>query len=322
MLLLLLALQQPSAPAPPPAAPSPISSVRITPEVRTLTAGDTLRLSAEPLDAGGNPVPNATVRFVGSGGRFEGRVDSTGLVTAGSTGTLGVSAVASVAGTRPVIQRVEIRMLPGAPARVSIQPRITRVVAGQMFSLQSRSYSVAGDVRNDKARWRSSAPRIAEATSDGVLIAHSPGRALITARVEGVEDTLRVDVLATAVAAVEVVPARIEARQGDVIRFKLLARDRNGKEIPGLTPRWSFSPGQGAIDDDGAFVGYSAGQYVLTGTMGSRSANAIVNLVYRDVRRPATVVGRLAAHPILHRGGLGPPERQASPTSAPAVAAT
>ncbi len=290
---LLLLVQQPQTPAPPAAVPSPIARVVVTPAVRTLTAGDTLRLTASALDSAGRAVPNAVIRFTGAGGRFEGRVDSTGLVYAGSTGTLGVAVLASVPGSRPTIERLDIKMLPGAAARLTVTPARLRLVPGQSVLLEGHAWSVAGDPRPDAPRWRSSAPRVVGISADGLVTAVAPGKATITARVEGAEQTVPVEVLASAVAAVEIAPASISARQGDVIRFSLVARDRAGRPIEGLTPIWSFTPGQGAIDKDGAFVGYEAGKYIVTASLGSRAAKAVVTLAWRDVRRPATVVGRL-----------------------------
>jgi hypothetical protein len=63
--------------------------------------------------------------------------------------------------------------------------------------------------------------------------------------------------------------------------------------VSDLSPSWSFAPGQGLIAQDGAFVGYDAGRYTVTATLGNRVAQATVTLAARDVRRPATVVGRL-----------------------------
>ncbi|HMV33848.1 MAG TPA: Ig-like domain-containing protein, partial [Gemmatimonadales bacterium] len=290
---LLLLVQQPQTPAPPAAVPSPIARVVVTPAVRTLTAGDTLRLTASALDSAGRAVPNAVIRFTGAGGRFEGRVDSTGLVYAGSTGTLGVAVLASVPGSRPTIERLDIKMLPGAAARLTVTPARLRLVPGQSVLLEGHAWSVAGDPRPDAPRWRSSSPRVVGISADGLVTAVAPGKATITARVEGAEQTVPVEVLASAVAAVEIAPASISARQGDVIRFSLVARDRAGRPIEGLTPIWSFTPGQGAIDKDGAFVGYEAGKYIVTASLGSRAAKAVVTVAWRDVRRPATVVGRL-----------------------------
>jgi hypothetical protein len=100
-------------------------------------------------------------------------------------------------------------------------------------------------------------------------------------------------VVPNTIATVEVVPAGREARQGDVVRFRAVARDAARRELEGLTPTWSFSPGEGRIDPDGAFVGYAARPYTITASFGTRSADAVISLAPRDVRRPATVVGRL-----------------------------
>jgi hypothetical protein len=293
ILLGFLLLAQQPAPTPQPQAPSPIAQVVISPVIRSLTAGDTLRLVAQALDADGRPVPGATIRFVGSGGRFEGRVDSTGLVYAGSTGTLGVTALASVPGTRPVIERVEIRMLPGPTARVTVTPEAARLVAGQAVLLAAQSFSAVGDPRPDAARWRSSAPRVASVSQDGLVTAIGPGRATITARVDAAERAVTVDVVPNTIATIAVSPGTITARQGDVIPFKLTVRDRAGRKVDGLTPAWSLAPGKGEIDQEGSFVGYEAGKYIVTATLGNHSASAVVSLNWRDVRRPATIVGRL-----------------------------
>jgi hypothetical protein len=297
-LILLGALfqQAPAAPPPPAATPSPIAKVVVSPGPKvTVPAGDSLQLAVQVLDAAGKPVPNATVRFFASGGRFEGGVSETGMVTAGSTGILPISIVASVPGSRPVVERLEVRMVPGAAASVAVSPAVSRLVAGQRLHLTAASYSRAGDLRaGDAITWTSSAPAIASVTSDGIVAAKSPGRVTITAAVSGsVRKAVPIEVLANTIASVEVKPARLTARTGDVTRFSVVAKDRNGRTIDGLTPTWTFSPGKGQIDADGAFVGYEAGSYYVTASVGGRTADAVVELAPRDVRRPATVVGRL-----------------------------
>ncbi|NUQ20657.1 MAG: hypothetical protein HOQ09_06820 [Gemmatimonadaceae bacterium] len=71
------------------------------------------------------------------------------------------------------------------------------------------------------------------------------------------------------------------------------ATDAAGRAIGGLTPTWTFSPGDGEIGADGAFVAYRPGDYVVTAVGGSRSASTVVHVTEREVRRPVNVVGRL-----------------------------
>ncbi|HJS48639.1 MAG TPA: hypothetical protein VJ773_11690, partial [Gemmatimonadales bacterium] len=155
MILFFAAVLQVQAPsAAPMIRPSPVARLVIHPGPRPIvTAGDTLRLAAEALDDAGRPVPGVRIRYVASGGRFEGEVEADGLVTAGSTGTLPVSIVASVPGARPFIERIEVQMVPGPAARVAIAPRLARLAPGQRIRLTGRSWSAAGDERSDRVTW-------------------------------------------------------------------------------------------------------------------------------------------------------------------------
>ena len=50
---------------------SPVARIAVTPANPVVNAGDTLRLTAQALDANGQPVPGAVVRFRAQGGRLE-----------------------------------------------------------------------------------------------------------------------------------------------------------------------------------------------------------------------------------------------------------
>ena len=273
---------------------SPIARLEVSPANPTMIAQDTLRLTARAFDAAGAAVPGVRYRFVpSSGARFEGRVDSTGLVQSGSTGTIPVTVTALVPGTRPVTKVVEVRMLPGPAARIAIDAAPPRLVRGQQVVLTGTAYSAAGDQRADRITWRSSAPNVARVTSDGRLVAVAAGRATITASAGQASATLPVTVVTTSIASLDIAPRSVTARTGDVLRFTVSAKDAAGKSIDGLTPTWTFSPGQGMIEQDGAFVGYEARPYTVMASIGNRVTQATVTLAHRDVRRPATVVGRL-----------------------------
>jgi hypothetical protein len=294
-LALLALLQQPAAAAQPPAPPSPVARIEVLPADPVVTAMDTLRLTARAFDAQGRPVDNARVRFVAAGGTFEGMVDTLGLVRSGATGTMTVAAVALVPGARPFVERVPVRMVAGPAARVEVEGVPATLVVGQRVAPAATSYSAQNDRRDDRVRWTSRAPGVV-AVRDGFLVALAPGRAVLTAETGSARATVPVSVAAARVASLEVSAGAAPAagwRTGDVIRFRAVAKDAQGRAIAGATPTWSFSPGQGQLDPDGAFVGYEARPYTVTATLGDRSAQTVVTLAARDVRRPATVVGRL-----------------------------
>jgi hypothetical protein len=284
--LLLVAQQQTAQPA------SPIVKVIVTPSGRSVVVGDSLRLRAQAVDAQGRPVSGAIIRFYPAGPSFEGRVDTTGLVQAGAPGIYPVAAVATVPGSKPTVERINIRFVPGAAARIDVTPAPRRMLAGQRLRLEAQVLSAGSDVRDDRISWRTSAPGVVR-VADGVLTAIAPGRATITATAGAASRTLEVEVLTADVGSVEITPSAPQAHTGDVISFTATLRDRGGREISGLTPTFLFSPGRGEIDADGKFVGYEPGTYQVTATFGARSADAHVTLAPRDARRSAKVVGRL-----------------------------
>ncbi len=277
-----------------PLTPSPVASLEVRPGLSiTIVAGDTLVLSAVALDAQGKVVPNAIVFFGGVGARFEGRVDSSGVVRSGSTGTIPFVAIASVPGSRPFVRSGDIKMVPGVATRVEVSPSVSRLLVGQRVLLSAKGFTKLGDARNDRPIWSSSSPAVVRVRPDGLVIAARPGKAVLTARIGVAAADLSVEVLPTRVATLAIEPGVIEAKQGDVIRFRAVATDPTGRAIDGVAPLWTFSPGHGMIDQDGAFVGYQAGRYTITAHLGEHTAEATVTLGFRDVRRPATVLGRL-----------------------------
>ena len=269
---------------------SAVARLEVTPARPQVAAGDSLRLSARALDASGKPVRDATIVF-----RQEGlaaaEVDSTGLVHAGGVGEALVLVTAVAPGAKPRIQPVVVKLLPSPAKQIHIASHPARLVPGQQLSLQARVLSAEGDVRADTVRWTSSAPAIARVNSRGLVDARGPGKATLTAQVGSVQASTTVEVASAAPASLTVEPANATARQGDVIRFRAVARNGAGKTISGVTPSWSFSPGQGEIDEDGAFVGYHPGNYTVTATLAGHSASAPVIVSRRDIRRPATVIG-------------------------------
>jgi hypothetical protein len=291
---LALVAQPPSAPS---AAPR-IARVVVMPLQRVVHAGDTLQLRAEARDAAGNIVEGVSFRFSQTGARFEGSLSSSGLVTAGSTGVMPAAAVAIRPGEQPVVERFEIRMVPGPAARIAITPAPEQLVLGQRIRLTAEVTSALGDRRDDRVQWSSSNPRVLTVNEVGLVTAVAAGRARVTASVGAVTvgavtRALELQVLASPVATLTVEPGVTEARTGDVLRFRAIARDAQGRTIAGVTPVWSFSPGQGMLDADGSFVGYEPGSYTVTASLGNRTADAVVTLAARGVRRPLTVVGRL-----------------------------
>jgi hypothetical protein len=288
--LLALALQQTPQQQQQPA----IARVVVAPAPLRVTVGDSVRLQVTPLDANGRPVSGAIVRFAPAGGFFEGSLDSTGMVHAGAVGTLPVMVSAFVPGSAPSTQLVEVSFVAGPASRIEIAPATRKLLVGQRARLEASVFSAAGDQRNDAVSWTSSTPSVANVAPGGFVTAVAPGKAIITTRAGAATGTAIVEVLPpSTVSALSLMPDRVSARTGDVIVFRVSARDASGKGVAGLSPTWLFAPGRGEIGQDGSFVAYEPGTYQVTASFGSRTADAFVTVSPRDVRRETKVVGRL-----------------------------
>jgi plastocyanin len=297
LLTLFATLQQ--QPAATPTSPAAIAKVTIAPAEVAVQVGDTVRLALTAEDSSGRPVKDLNVRWFQSGGYFEGRVDSTGLVTGGSTGTLTVSAVASPrSGGAPATGFARVTVLPQPAAKIVFDREVTRLYAGQSLSVGAMPYTANGDRRYDQVLWTSDAPAVAAVTTTGRLSAGRSGRARITARAGRASRSFTVTVVPNPVASLRLEPASAAVRTGDVVRFALQARTRRGAAVADVVPEWGLSPGNAQIEADGHFVADVPGSYRVTATFGGKVAEATVEVRSRDVRRPTTLVGRL---PLKHR---------------------
>jgi plastocyanin len=292
-LALLASLQQPQQQPAPPIPESPIARIVVSPTTYEITTGDTVRFTAEARDAAGRKIDNAIIRFVPRGGQGEGSIDSAGTVVASSVGKMPVNVVALVPGTRPKVQPLDLRMVPGPAARVEIRTPVEKIAVGQQLRMAALPFTKVNDRARDPIRWSSSAPSVARIDADGMLTALGAGKTTLTAQAGTARATKSVEVVGGALNAVAITPAKPRARQGDVVRFKVSAKDAAGRAVTGLTPTWFVSPGNGQVDQDGAFVGYEPGDYLITANLGTKQASTVVHLEPRDVRRSVSVVGRL-----------------------------
>ncbi|HEY0351889.1 MAG TPA: Ig-like domain-containing protein, partial [Gemmatimonadales bacterium] len=290
LLPLVAILQQQPASSSPPAG----LTVNVEPAEVAVEVGDTVRLRVTAQDSAGRPVSDLNVRWFQSGGRFEGKVDSTGLVTGGSTGTLTVSALVSPrAGGAPGTGFARVTVLPQPASSLRLDRDLPKLYAGQSLLASATPYAANNDRRSDQVLWTSDAPPVVTITPAGRLTAVRPGRARITARAGRVSHSFTVTVAPNPVASLQIEPEASSARSGDVVELAFRARTSGGRTVDDIAPAWGLSPGNGQIDPDGRFVADEPGTYRVTASFAGKSAEATVEVRARDVRRPATLVGRV-----------------------------
>src|SRR5947207_1049876 len=238
----LLTWQQPGAPsAPAPTLSQPIARVDVKPAEYALQVGDTVRLRATAYDSSGQAMPQAVIRWFASGGRFEGTVDSTGLVSAGATGTLNVAAVAALPGraVKSTMAFARISVLPQPAAKITVTPPPERMLAGTSLVLEAMPLAANNDRRYDRVAWRSSRPGVVDVTPIGRVTARAPGRAAVTAARGKASGSRTVVVTPNPVARVTLTPADTAIRSGDVVRFAFTATDATRRAVAETRPEWA-----------------------------------------------------------------------------------
>jgi hypothetical protein len=308
-LLSMLGAFQQQQPPTSPATHASLAKVTIEPAEVAVEVGDTVRLKVTAQDSGGRRVNDVVVHWFQSGGRFEGKVDSTGLVTGGSTGTLTVSALVSPrAGGPPATGFARVTVLPQPATKLSFDRDLSRLYVGQSLAMAALPYAANNDRRSDQVLWSSDTPGVVAVSATGRLTGKKPGSARITARAGRAIRSFTVNVTANPVASLDIEPQTTTARTGDVIRFVFRAQTSAGRAVADIVPEWALTPGNGQIESDGRFVADVPGTYRVIATFAGKTAEATVEVGPRDVRRPATLVGRVpitlrAAEFWLHPGG-------------------
>ncbi len=284
--LLLTLLQAPQA-------PSPIARVEVTPATADVEVGGTLQFGARALDANGKPVPGAVVNWFDGGG--QGDIDSTGLLTAGYQGTMIVTAIASVQGSKATFGRATVTVKPQPPARVVLNPVATRLVVGSRLALSGTAYSSQNDRRDDLLTFASSNPAIVRAMPDGRVVALAPGKARVTGSAGKASGSVAFEVIPNTIRKMVVDPAAASVRTGDVVRLTVKATNAAGAPITGLAYRWTIAAGEGPaqIDPDGGFVAEAPGRYTISAEAGNRVAEAIIVVAPRRAGRGMEVLGRV-----------------------------
>jgi serine/threonine-protein kinase len=164
--------------APAASAPVAVAEVAITPATLTLQSGQSRTLSAEARDAKGTALPgqqliwassDSTVVSVSGTGQATGRTPGSAVVTAIAAGRVG---------------RVSITVTPPSVAGVTV-PAPPALKPGGTFQLTATVRDSQGAaLANRKIVWSTSDPKVVT-VAEGLLTAHEPGSATVTASVEG-----------------------------------------------------------------------------------------------------------------------------------------
>ena len=155
---------------------SPVVEISLSSTTPTLTAlGDTLQMVAAPLDANGEPVPEASIDWSSSRPTVA-KVNDTGLVTAKSNGTTLISATSGTAEASVTVTVSQVGV------GISITPNIREIFEGQTLQLRTRIVDANDrELRSARVDWSSSRREVATVSRTGLVRAVAMGSTRISA---------------------------------------------------------------------------------------------------------------------------------------------
>jgi hypothetical protein len=236
--------------------PVPIASVMVSPDTATLHVGVTRQLTATPLDAAGNPLPDRTVAWISSD-TTAARVDTSGIVTALAPGGVQISATSDgVAG------HASLAVIPVPVASVALQVDTATLLAGATHQMEATLRDAGGNLLSDRTiTWSSSNEEVATVSASGLVRGISAGATTVTASSEGQQATAQITVERSDPAKVSVVfhyqthPVEV----GSTVPAVATVTDASGRLVPG-TPvsvaveRGESAPASGITDAAGQFL--------------------------------------------------------------------
>ncbi len=166
---------------------------------------------------------------------------------------------------------------------------------GTRERLEARLLDAGGaELTGRTVRWSSTNRDIVSVTLDGVLNAHSVGRAVIVGRSGGAVATLDVEVVLPEATRLEVTPSTVEMHVGEDAQLEIRAFAADGVEVPAGAVHWDTGNASVVAPMDGGWLKASSpGEVVVTATSGGLRCE--VRVVVRPVPVAKVVINTLAS---------------------------
>lgn len=261
--------------------------IDLDPSSLILDAGETVTVTATVRDADGAALADAPVRWIAMTPEVA-VVDQAGQVTAVAPGE---ARVAARSGNVMAFAAVVVRALPVTAIEAALP--VAELVTGTSAPVAVVARGPDGEAVGAPAvDFFSSDEAVATVDALGRVHARGAGRAGITVSAGQARATVSVSVRAGEPGPVAVVPAAVEARTGDVVRFR-------AEGSAPLYPEWSVSGPGAQIETEGAegvFVAERPGTYRITAMYGEgRAAVAMAEVTTRIEEAELVKIGRGAA---------------------------
>jgi hypothetical protein len=295
MLAMPLAAQQPAQEAP--------HRIHLEPAQLTLVVGEQAPIQVQIVDREGRSL-DIPVRVVGARDALRYQDGTVEALAVGSHELVVTEVVEAGADRDPLAARLPVEVTWPPLAGIEIVPASEDdLFEGTTLRLEARGVHEDGSIRDELpgVMWRSEDPEIVRVDRFGNVVGAAPGQARIAAEVEGVAESLLLEVRAFPAESLEIEGGVPEVRTGDVQRLRAVARDASGRVIEGLPVEWAHryrdaahirapqAPGQVR---DGRVVADLPGEHTVVATAGPLTARHTFEAVEREAVRNLEVVGQ------------------------------
>ena len=190
--LLVAALLACTEGTPAPTGVSRVATVTLTASTQALIIGQTTQLVAVGRDAAGQVMPDLSVEWI-SDDPLVASVSETGLVTAVGPGATALSARIE---DKQASLTMSVRSV--AVASVAVTPGVLALGVGGARQLAAAALDGDGNELTDRpVSWTTSNATVVSVSEEGIVTAHAPGFATVTAASENKRKTVDVTVCAT-----------------------------------------------------------------------------------------------------------------------------
>ncbi len=273
-----------------------VASVTVTPPSAAIPQGQTLQLTATPIDTSGTPMTGQAVAWASSNGAVA-TVTGSGLVSAMAPG---LATITATSGGKSGTAAITVTSVP--VAAVDVAPAVATIPQGQTTQLTATPKDAAGNPLAGRAvTWASSNGAVATVNNSGLVSALAAGSATITATSEGQSGSAGVTVTPVPVASVAVSPPTASIQVGQTAQLTATPKDASGNALSGRVVNWTSSNNSVAtVSSSGLVTGLAVGSATITATSEGQSGGAAVTVTAAPM--PVASVAVTPATPSIQVG--------------------
>ncbi|NGP89741.1 Ig-like domain-containing protein [Fodinibius halophilus] len=272
----------------------------LQPSTLSLEVDDTTTINGSILDPDGNTVQDSVAFYSRNSKSVS--VSSDGKLKALKPGTFEIIAYAMAPNDDRLTKKLTVDVAYPPVTDIKFVKMPKKVYTKTALSVAYKITDAKGFNReNVEVEFSSSNSNVAYVDQFERLQSKKPGTTTITATAKEVSASWEVTVIENPVTSITLDHEKSPVRTGDVVHFKAIPKNKNGKAVNDAPVQYSFisqtddnlgEAAAGQIQPDGRFVANQPGLYTITAKSGSAVSESTIRVNARNVQQELQVVGK------------------------------